>query len=198
VRTRLLVTLFPLVAALACEPGGPTASTATAGPVVAPEGPSTGYSRDHFPHWTGRGEACDTREIVLRRQGAGVRTDAECRATAGTWTSVYDGVTLTDAAKVDVDHVVPLAEAWRSGASGWSEERRRAFANDLDRPQLVAVSARSNRAKGDQDPAEWKPPVETYWCTYARDWVAVKVAYGLTVDQAEHNALTAMLARCEE
>jgi hypothetical protein len=66
----------------------------------------------------------------------------------------------------------------------------------LDRPQLVAVSARSNRAKGDQDPAEWVPPVETYRCTYARDWITVKTAYGLTVDQAEHDALTAMLATC--
>jgi len=195
-RTRLLAALLPLVAAFACEPGTSAAPATTFGLTVAPERPLTGYTREHFPHWIGQGGSCDTREVVLRRQGADVRTDADCRAVAGTWTSVYDGAMLTDAAGIDIDHLVPLAEAWRSGADTWTGERRRTFANDLDRPQLVAVTARSNRAKGDQDPAKWKPPARTYWCAYARDWIAVKTAYGLTADQAEHDALTAMLVGC--
>ena len=70
--------------------------------------------------------------------------------------------------------MVPLANAWRSGAGKWTEEQRTEFANDLTRPQLMAVSAASNRSKGDQDPSQWKPPQKDYWCEYAQRWIAVK------------------------
>ncbi|MEU7835041.1 MULTISPECIES: DUF1524 domain-containing protein [unclassified Nonomuraea] len=115
----------------------------------------TGYSRAKFPHWSGQGEACDSREVVLARDGQGVERDEQCRATAGSWYSEYDGRTLTAASQVDIDHVVPLANAWRSGADTWTTPQRKAFANDLQNPQLIAVSAASNRAKGDQNPAQW-------------------------------------------
>ncbi|MBB5957636.1 hypothetical protein FHS29_004231 [Saccharothrix tamanrassetensis] len=163
---------------------------------IAPEGKMAGYSRDRFPHWSSQGNSCDTREIVLQRQGAEVRSDPGCKATSGTWTSAYDGVTITDAGKLDIDHTVALAEAWRSGADKWTDEQRKTFANDLNGIQLIAVSATSNRAKGDQDPAKWKPPLETYWCTYATNWISVKATYNLTVDQPEHDALALMLTRC--
>ena len=77
-----------------------------------------------------------------------------------------------------------------------TDERRKEFANDLNHPQLFAVTAASNRSKGDQDPAEWKPPTKTYWCTYAKNYVNVKAAYQLTVDQKEHDALASMLTTC--
>lgn len=163
---------------------------------VAPEGKMTGYSRDRFPHWSSQGDSCDTREVVLQRQGADVQTDAECRATSGTWTSPYDGVTVTKASELDIDHTVALAEAWRSGADKWTDEQREKFANDLGGLQLIAVTASSNRAKGDQDAAKWKPPQESYWCTYARAVVSVKALYSLTVDEAERDALAAMLKTC--
>ena len=66
--------------------------------------------------------------------------------------SYYDGLTFASRGKLDIDHVVPLANAWRAGAKKWSDDRRRAFANDLDDSQLIAVSAKSNRCKGDQGP----------------------------------------------
>ncbi|ONI87603.1 HNH endonuclease [Actinosynnema sp. ALI-1.44] len=163
---------------------------------VAPAGSMSGYSRDRFPHWAGTGNSCDTREIVLQRQGADVQRDAECRAVSGKWTSPYDGVVMTKAADVDIDHVVPLAEAWRSGASRWTDEQRKQFANDLNNPQLFAVTAASNRSKGDKDPADWKPPAKTYWCTYAENYVAVKAHYKLTVDTKERDGLAEMLATC--
>lgn len=100
---------------------------------------------------------------------------------AETWISVYDGITVTDAGKPDIDHMVPLANAWRSGAGSWTAERRKAFANDLPRPQLLAVSAATNRSKGDQGPDEWQPPAKGYWCTYATAWTNVKSTYQLTV-----------------
>ncbi|GGP43425.1 HNH endonuclease family protein [Saccharothrix coeruleofusca] len=173
------------------------AAAQLAGLTVAPEGKMTGYSRDRFPHWSGQGNSCDTREVVLQRQGADVRTDSACKAVSGSWTSVYDGEVVTDAGALDIDHVVPLAEAWRSGADKWTDQRREEFANDLGGLQLIAVTARSNRAKGDQDPAKWQPPNRDYLCTYARNWVAVKANYQLTVDQAEHDALASLLAGCQ-
>ncbi|WP_367131535.1 HNH endonuclease family protein [Saccharothrix sp. HUAS TT1] len=163
---------------------------------LAPEGKMTGYSRDRFPHWSSQGDGCDTREVVLQRQGADVQIGAGCKVTAGTWTSAYDGVAVTEAGDLDIDHTVALAEAWRSGADKWTDEQREKFANDLGGLQLIAVTASSNRAKGDQDAAKWKPAVEAYWCTYARAVVSVKTLYALTVDEAERDALAAMLKTC--
>jgi len=163
---------------------------------IAPEGKMAGYSRDRFPHWASQGNSCDTREIVLQRQGTDVKTDKDCKAVSGTWNSAYDGVVIKDGGEVDIDHTVPLAEAWRSGADKWTNDERKAFANDLGGIQLLAVTAKSNRGKGDQDPAKWKPPVEAYWCTYAQHWIAVKITYKLTADQAEYDALAVMLKKC--
>ncbi|MBG0818364.1 HNH endonuclease family protein [Planomonospora sp. ID82291] len=172
------------------------ARTELAGLVVTPARPMTGYSRAKFPHWAAQGDGCDTREVVLERDGQAVQRDADCRATSGTWTSLYDDRILTVASQVDIDHVVPLAEGWRSGASAWTTTRRKAFANDLARPQLIAVSAASNRAKGDQPPNLWKPPSRASWCIYARAWVDVKHHYALTVTSQEKTALTEMLDTC--
>jgi hypothetical protein len=174
--------------------GDATAQLATL--AIAPEGKMAGYSRDRFPHWASQGDSCDTRELVLQRQGTDVKTDAECKATSGQWTSPYDAKVITKAAEIDIDHTVPLAEAWRSGADKWTDDDRKKFANDLGGVQLMAASATSNRAKGDQDPAKWKPPVQSYWCVYSQHWISVKATYALTIDQAEHDALASMLATC--
>ena len=156
----------------------------------------TGYSRDRFKHWVTQGNGCDTREVVLERDGRDVRKAARCRATSGKWTSPYDNKQLDKATDLDIDHMVPLADAWRTGADRWTDERRQRFANDLSAPQLLAVSAASNRGKGDQDPAGWKPANQGFWCTYSTNWVIVKQTYHLFVTQAEHDALAQMLATC--
>ncbi|WP_374117258.1 HNH endonuclease family protein [Streptomyces sp. MNU76] len=179
-------------------PGVPSAGQAReelAGLSVAPHESMAGYSRSKFPHWAEQ-DGCDTRERVLERDGTDVKRDDECRAVSGTWVSVYDGETFTDASDLDIDHTVPLANAWRSGAKSWTQEKRKEFANDLIRPQLLAVSASSNRSKGDQGPDEWQPPSKTYWCVYGRSWVSVKATYGLSVTEAEKDMLTEMLDTC--
>lgn len=155
----------------------------------------TKYSRDRFSHWRKTGTNCDVRDTVLERDGKDL-TKTGCNITGGTWLSVYDGLSLTDPLKVDVDHMVPLANAWRSGADSWTDEKRSDFANDLERPQLRAVSASSNRSKGDQDPSQWKPPAQEFWCQYAQEWISVKAYWNLTVTSAEKDALTAMLGTC--
>jgi hypothetical protein len=164
---------------------------------VEPEGSRAGYSAGRFPHWTDADhDGCDTREEVLIAQS---RTRAQvaypgCKVVAGDWLSVYDGVEIQDPAELDVDHVVALAEAWDSGAREWTTARRKAFAND-EGPELQAVTARSNRSKGDRDAAEWQPRVADR-CRYARAVVAVKRAYDLSVDTREASALRGMLATC--
>ncbi len=180
--------------ARAGDPAGARGELATL-TVGAPQSMS-GYSRARFPHWIDQGGGCNTRDLVLKRQGQGVVATAPCKITHGTWLSPYDNRTYTDPQKVDVDHVVPLANAWRSGANGWTETRRQDFANDLTHPQLLAVAVAQNRAKGDQDPSQWKPPNHDYWCRYAEDWIAVKHFWALTVTAAEKTALTDMLETC--
>ncbi|GGL20893.1 hypothetical protein GCM10012284_64490 [Mangrovihabitans endophyticus] len=178
-------------------PSGHAADAATALDhlEIAKPGSMKGYSRDKFPHWRSTGENCDVRDSVLKRDGSKVKVSG-CNVVAGTWTSVYDGKTLHSPDDVDIDHVVPLADAWRSGASSWSTDKRSDFANDLDRPQLVAVSSSSNRSKGDQDPSEWKPTEKDNWCEYAQDWITVKDYWKLSVTTAEKSALTDMLETC--
>jgi hypothetical protein len=156
----------------------------------------TGYSRDRFPHWSSQGGGCDTRDVVLQRDGVGVAIGEGCDISGGEWVSAYDGETFADPSDLDIDHMVPLANAWRTGAASWTDARREAFANDLDRPQLLAVSASSNRSKGDQDPSQWRPPQREFWCEYARSWVAVKAYWDLSVTADEKSALAEMLGTC--
>ncbi|MQA27885.1 MAG: DUF1524 domain-containing protein [Micromonosporaceae bacterium] len=163
---------------------------------VGRAGSMRGYSREHFPHWSSQGDNCTTREIVLKRDGEGVETDEDCASTRGRWHSVYDKRSIDEARGIDIDHMVPLANAWRSGANKWTDEKRETFANDMKRGQLIAVSASSNRAKGDQDPSQWRPSNTDWWCDYARHWTDVKHHYQLTITSAEKSALGEMLGRC--
>ncbi|KAJ3577037.1 hypothetical protein NP233_g48 [Leucocoprinus birnbaumii] len=173
-----------------------TARTYLSQLTVATDSNSPAYDRDLFKTWDTISGSCDTRETVLKRDGTSVVTNSDCSAASGKWVSPYDGVTTTDASSFDIDHLVPLKEAWVSGARSWTSAQREAFANDLTRPQLLAVSASSNRSKGDKDIAEWLPPLASYHCIYTRAWVQVKHQYGLTVDSAEKAAISSILSGC--
>jgi hypothetical protein len=177
-------------------PSASTAATQLAGLTVRTEGSTSGYSRDLFPHWITQSGTCDTRDQVLKRDGSGVTVDSQCEPTAGRWYSVYDATWVEDDSSVDIDHIVPLAEAWKSGANAWSTSRRQQFANDLTVSQLIAVSASSNRSKGDRDPSEWKPTNSSVHCIYAREWIWVKHTYALSLQSAEKTALQQMLGTC--
>lgn len=133
----------PAPAPTPSPPGIPSASTAQsqlAALTVAPQGSSEGYSRDLFPHWITISGACDTRETVLNRDGTNLVIGSDCYPDSGSWYSPYDGATWTAASDVDIDHVVPLSNAWKSGASSWTTAKRQDFANDLQNPQLIAVT----------------------------------------------------------
>ncbi|AKL65990.1 hypothetical protein M444_11860 [Streptomyces sp. Mg1] len=194
-----LTSLVNAPAAQAAPPAPISASAARAYlATVTPttEGSTSGYSRTLFPHWSTVSGACNTRETVLKRDGKNVVQDSSCAAVSGSWYSEYDDATWTVATDLDIDHVVPLAEAWRSGANSWTTAKRQQFANDLTRPQLIAVTDNVNQAKGDQDPGTWLPSRTAYRCTYARMWVEVKQYYALSMDSREKTALTGVLNGC--
>lgn len=202
-----LVVLF-VAAVLAVSNGAPAnAATTVSGTglkllarlATAPEHPD-GYDRALFIHWSDADrDGCSTRsEVLIAESRTTARRGTGC-SVAGSWRSAYDGVTTTTASRFDIDHVVALKEAWDSGAWGWTSARRKAYANDLgDWRSLRAVSAASNRSKGDKDPAQWLPPLKSFRCTYARDWVVVKVRWNLSVDALERAALKRILAGCPE
>lgn len=200
-----LVLLTPTAAHAAPEPDpGRTVTMATSTalarlPVRSED--RTGYRRDSFRHWIDEdGDGCDTRREVLLAEAAEPPTvSGRCTLTGGAWYSAYDSRRFDGAAGLDIDHLVPLAEAWDSGAGSWSPAERQAFANDLgDGRDLIAVSAASNRAKADRDPAQWLPPSGDYVCTYVTDWIADKTRWQLSVDTAEAAALRDALTRCDE
>jgi 5-methylcytosine-specific restriction endonuclease McrA len=194
--TAWIVGVQPALAAPPSPPSVSTARTQLSSLTVKAEGSSTGYSRDKFPHWKTVSGTCDTRDEVLKRDGTGVTVDSDCEPTGGSWYSVYDGTTFTDDSAVDIDHIVPLSEAWKSGASSWTTAKRQEFANNLTISQLIAVSASSNRSKGDKDPASWKPTNTSVHCIYAREWIWVKHTYGLSLQATEKTALQQMLDAC--
>ncbi len=174
---------------------------------VKPAGTMTGYSRDKFPHWSDAQEngwvlpagtpdpaSCDARDAALIRDGRGAeKTGRYCTVISGTWVDPYGGVTYTNPSDIDIDHVVPLANAWRSGAS-WTTAKRESFAN---RPlDVLAVEDDLNASKGDKGPEAWKPPRTSYHCTYATKWVNIKHYWKLSVTSAEKGALSEMLSTC--
>ncbi len=170
---------------------------------VAPADPTAGYSPEDFPRWAGAAssgwagadDACDAREMALMRDAWSIEVwTNDCSVADGEWLDPYTGSILRDPSGIAVDHVVPLAEAWGSGASGWTAKRRERYANA---PSVVlTVAAEADRAKEDKGPEEWKPPKLDHRCEYARRWVSIKSGWGLSVDAAERDSLAGMLDRC--
>lgn len=149
----------------------------------------SGYNRKDFKHWITTNK-CDTRQWVFIRQTLQGKQSG-CSVVNGKWYSAYDGVETINPSAFDLDHMVPLSEAFRSGAYAWSAIQRMDYANDLGyRPALIAVTAGSNRSKGDKDPAKWMPPLKSDWCVYLKNWVGVKYRWDLAVDPQEKAFIT--------
>lgn len=172
--------------------------------------PKTGYSREQFGEsWSDDvatqfgHNGCDTRNDILNRD----LTDKtfkkgthDCVVLTGVLNDPYTGAVIhfqrgqKTSAAVQIDHLVPLSDAWQKGAQAWDDTKRRNFANDP--ANLLAVDGPTNSAKSDSDAATWLPPDKSYRCTYAQKIISVKAAYGLWVTQAEHDALARQLATC--
>ena len=155
----------------------------------------SGYNRSAFKHWIDADRnGCNARaEVLIEEAVVKPKIGAKCKLTGGKWFSAYDGKTITNASLLDVDHMVPLAEAWRSGAWKWTAAQRQAYANDLDNSEaLIAVTLSTNRSKGDKDPSLWMPSIDQ--CTYIQNWISIKSKYSLTADTKEAEKLNSIFA----
>ncbi|NUT37694.1 MAG: HNH endonuclease [Hamadaea sp.] len=201
---------------------GPSATAAPTGGVVSPDAATAllaklpraaqshwdTYTRESFgdPLWTddtaapGGRNGCDTRDDVLRRDLTGARLGDRnpCVVLSGVLHDPYTGKLLpydrSRASEIEIDHVVAVAAAWRSGAWAWTQQRRQEFANDID--NLMAADKTTNQDKRSQTPDNWKPPRRESWCGYARRYVTAKTRYALSVTPTEAKALGEMLATC--
>ena len=146
---------------------------------------------------------CDTRNDILRRDLDHVRIKAGthgCKVLSGILSDPYSGavVQFTSGPEtswdVQIDHVVPLAWAWRHGADDWTTQRRTEFAND---PQnLLATTAEVNMSKSDSGPSEWLPNSAAEKCDYASTYIDVLTAWDLAINGDDRTRLRQILTRC--
>jgi hypothetical protein len=160
------------------------------------------YVRGDWKHWIDEDKDCqNTRHEVLIEESLKVvtfKSDKRCQVAMGEWLAPFTGDTVTDATKLDVDHMVPLKNAHDSGGWAWDKGKKAAYANEMGHADhLIAVTASANRQKGASGPERWKPANQDYWCDYAIDWAQIKADWGLSATKAEWTALQEMIATCE-
>jgi hypothetical protein len=164
--------------------------------------PGRPYDRADWQHWVDEDHDCqDTRTEVLVAESTGrvkYEDDRKCKVARGEWRCPYTGELIRDPGLIDIDHVVALGNAHRSGGDAWDADKRREYANDLSRDEhLVAVGRGANRSKSDQGPESWLPPNPEYRCEYVQRWVEVKQRWELRMTAEEQAAVDAALQRCE-
>ncbi|MYB49553.1 MAG: DUF1524 domain-containing protein [Dehalococcoidia bacterium] len=205
--TRSVPTSVPTVASTRVPTATVAATTVPTGPqlsiaVAQVRDDIPKYDRDEWRHWVDDdGDCQDARQEALIAESETPVTytnEDRCRVASGSWEGPYTGERFTDPGDLDIDHVVPLANAHWSGGWAWNEDRKREYANDLSyEGHLIAVQASANRTKGSKGPEDWKPPERGYWCQYAVDWISIKNAWELTATESEAEALAEMLDTCE-
>ena len=156
-------------------------------------------TRDFGPAWSVdvNHNGCGTRDDILRRDLTKVRLRGRCTVVGGVLADPYTGQTVAftkaAAARVQIDHVVPLGAAWTRGARDWPQAERERFANDP--VNLLATTASANESKSDRGPAEWLPR-QAYRCAYAVQWIRVSTSYRLSLTPPDKASLTTLLDRC--
>lgn len=176
-----------------------SARTLLAHLTVRAENYSHTYNRSLFSYdddFDADGDRCYTRREVLKRDAIHLgRVSSSCAIYDSEWRSLYDDRITHDRGTLEIDHLVPIAEAWYSGAWAWSHRQQIAFGNDLGYEwDLQAVTSSLNQDKGAGDPSVWMPPKNH--CTYVKAWIGVKARWGLSVDPAENAKLTSVLNTC--
>jgi hypothetical protein len=168
--------------------------------IAAPSHQDSYARRADFGGWTDVRGCQDTRASLLIRLSqvpVTFTTAGNCTVRAGRWVDPWSGSVATVARDFQIDHTVPLGNAWRSGAWSWTREQRVAYVNDLaEADHLVPILAHENESKGDDGPERWRPPNRSSWCRYALDWDRIKAAWHLTATALEWSALRAMSATC--
>ena len=163
-----------------------------------------GYNRDDWRHWNEKlgGHCFTVRDKVLTEESflpvtTVPASNGRCRVVTGHWHGPYTGENFDNSSQVDIDHVVPLHEAHKSGGHAWNEDRRESYANDLSyKDHLIVVKSSENRnVKNDRDPDEYLPRAE-FQCDYVKAWVRIKDRWELSADQDEIDAINGVLQTC--
>lgn len=190
--------------------GASPAAAALGSLAVKGPDPGAGYGRYMFGQaWTDDVEidaghnGCDTRNDILRRDLTHLRIKPGtrgCVALTGTLRDPYTGRVIpfdrsSSTRGIQIDHVVALANAWRTGAQRLTPDQRQTLANDP--LNLLAVGSAVNTRKSDGDAATWLPQ-PSFRCSYAARQIAVKTRYRLWVTPTEKSALQRTLNSCPE
>lgn len=183
------------------EPAPPSVAAQVVPKATPRDDEVSAYDRKEWPHWIDAdGDCQDTRtEVLIAESLVPVTfTDAKkCEVAGGSWRCPYTDRTFSDPRQLDVDHMVPLAEAYRSGGAHWTKQQRTDYANDLGDPDhLVAVYKGANRSKGAKTIAQWLPEEPGERCHYVEVWMHVKTRWKLRIDEAEHAAADLYLSTC--
>ena len=167
--------------------------------VAEPDPARPPYIRDEYDGdgWADTdGDCLSTRHELLVARSLIEPTLDGCRVTSGRWIDPYTAGELSTADQATIDHLVPLAEAHRSGAWRWDGASKNRFSNDETPGHLQIVSGSVNQSKSDSTPDEWLPPDPASHCQYAIDWITTKSRYGLSVTSSEGAALERALGTC--
>ncbi|MBR2795866.1 HNH endonuclease [Candidatus Saccharibacteria bacterium] len=161
--------------------------------------PKTGYKREEFYGGWPTVDGCNLRQRILKRELGDTAVLDGCTVVAGEFDEPYTGqhVVLKDkieVAKIQIDHVVALSDAWQKGARYQDYETRNKLATDP--LNLLAVDGKANQGKSDGDAATWLPPNKKFRCQYVARQVSVKYKYGLWVTEAEKEAISRVLQNC--
>ena len=143
------------------------------------------YNRDDWGGWIDEdGDGLNTRHEVLAEESLIKPIVSNNKVVSGKWFDRYTGKYFTNPSDLDIDHLVPLKNAYISGASNWSKKKKNRYYNYLKYDNhLIAVSKSANRNKSDKSPVEWLPPNKDYQCEYVREWFKIKTAWGLTIEE---------------
>ena len=169
---------------------------------------ASSYDRKAWKHWSVLpNHQCDSRLEVLEKTSYGIPKRVESTASvancpkieSGVWNDPYTGLTFTDPHQIDIDHFVPLMNAYISGGWKWPQWKKELYANyQRDAFHLVAVSASENRKKGARHPGLYMPPLESYHCDYLTQWAAIKLRWGMSFGADEYSGISTLMSKCSE
>jgi len=162
--------------------------------------PQEKYNRaKHFGTWIKPdSKTClNTRGVVLQRESTiETQTGGACTVRSGKWHDPYTDQDYNSASDLQIDHLVPLKNAYMTGAFEWDSKKRCLYANFLgNRFHLVPVNGVQNEEKGDRSPAEYMPPNSHYQCEYIRNWLEIKLIWSLRLTPFEVDGLKKEIAR---
>ncbi len=113
-----------------------------------------------------------------------------CSITNGKWHDPYSGEDYSDASEIQIDHMVPLKDAYNSGLAQLDRVHRCVYANFIgNKFHLIPVFGDLNNQKGDRSPAVWIPPNKSYVCEYVANWLKIKTIWNLVLSNEEANGI---------